>query len=304
MSAVAPRPTVVLLVDGDHQRARTLARELEEGLGDRGPALRLEHASELQTALERLSRGGVDVVLLDIVLPDSQGLVTFEQAYAFAPDVPFVVFTDVDDETTAVAAVQAGAQDYLVRSEIDARGLLRSIRYSIERHRLLMALKSLSLIDDLTGLYNRRGFMELGTQFLKLLRRSGRGATLLYLDLDRFKRINDAHGHHVGDRALIHVAEILRAAFRRSDLIARVGGDEFAVLAPATSSEPAEMLDRRVREGLASFNNSAVDAYRLDASLGLARAEPGERFRLEDVLAAADAAMYEEKRTKRKVVAR
>jgi diguanylate cyclase (GGDEF)-like protein len=245
----------------------------------------------------------VDAVLLDLVLPDSHGMVTFEQAYAFAPEIPIVVLTDLNDEAVAVSTVQGGAQDYLVRGEVDPHGIVRSLRYSIERHRLLTALRSLSLIDDLTGLYNRRGFMELGTQFLKLSRRSGRGASLLYLDLDRFKDINDAHGHHVGDRALVQLAETLRAAFRRSDLIARMGGDEFAVLAPAASSEPDEMLGRRVREGIRAFNLSTPDAYRLEASLGVARSDPDDRSTLAELLTGADRAMYEEKRMKRKAVA-
>lgn len=300
MAPVSSRPTTALLVDADQERARRLGESLAEGEG-RGPRVVSEYASELSEALRRLARGGVDVVLLDLMLPDSDGLGTFEQAFAFAPEVPVVVLTDVDDEAMAVNAVKGGAQDYLVRSEVDARAVARSMRYAVERHRLLTALRSLSLIDDLTGLYNRRGFMELGTQFLKLSRRSGRGATVLFLDLDRFKGINDEHGHHVGDRALVNVADVVRGAFRRSDLVARVGGDEFAVLAPATSAEPAEMLEERVRQGLDEFNLLGKEPYQLRASLGVARFEPGQPVGLEALLAAADTDMYDEKRSKNKV---
>lgn len=300
MAPVSSRPTTALLVDADQERARRLGESLAEGEG-RGPRVLAEYASELAEALRRLARGGVDVVLLDLMLPDSDGLGTFEQAFAFAPEVPVVVLTDVDDEAMAVSAVRGGAQDYLVRSEVDSRAVARSIRYAVERHRLLTALRSLSLIDDLTGLYNRRGFMELGTQFLKLSRRSGRGATVLFLDLDRFKGINDEHGHHVGDRALVNVADVVRGAFRRSDLVARVGGDEFAVLAPASSAEPAEMLEERVRQGLDEFNLLSKEPYQLRASLGVARFEPGQPAGLEALLAAADADMYDEKRSKNKV---
>jgi two-component system, cell cycle response regulator len=297
MAPVSSRPISVLLVDADQDRARTLSERLAQDEG-RGPRLLVEHAGELRQALERLARGGVDVILLDLMLPDSEGLGSFEQAFAFAPDVPVVVLTDLDDQGVAVSAVKGGAQDYLVRDEVDRTLLVRSIRYAIERHRLLSALRSLSLIDDLTGLYNRRGFMELGTQFLKLSRRSGRGGTVLFLDLDRFKTINDEHGHHVGDRALAHVADIMRSAFRRSDLVARVGGDEFAVLAPAGPGEPAERLAARVREGLEEFNRTGTEPYELRASLGVARFESGERTGLEALLASADSDMYEEKRSK------
>lgn len=302
MSAVTSRPINVLLAEGDEVRARRLAEQLRTPPRSMDVVFDVEVVGDLRTALARLARGGIDVLLLDLMLPDSEGMVTFEQAFAFAPDVPIVVMTDVVDESVGVSTVQGGAQDYLVRGEVDRRLMVRSLRYAIERHRLLMALRSLSLIDDLTGLYNRRGFMELGAQFLKLSRRSGRGAQLLYLDLDQFKSINDAHGHHVGDRALVQLADILRAAFRRSDLIARMGGDEFAVLAPAASDEPFERLDRRVREGIDGFNDTTTEGYRLEASVGVARCDPGDRASLDDLLGMADAAMYEEKRRKAKVV--
>lgn len=259
----------------------------------------IRHARELTEALEHISQGDVDVVVLDLELPDSQGLVTFERMFAFAPDVPIVVLTDLEDDGLALAAVQGGAQDYLVHRQITAGILDRSLRYAVERHRLLSALRSLSLIDDLTGLYNRRGFGDLGEQYLKLARRSGKGVTLIFLDVDRFKTINDTMGHHMGDRALLRVAEILRSTFRSSDLMARLGGDEFAILAPEAAGDPPEVLMHRVKGAVQAFNESSRDPYRLSVSIGAARFEGDALVRLEDLLAEADAAMYEEKRAKR-----
>ena len=202
----------------------------------------LHGAGELSGALERLAGGGVDAVILDPDLPDSQGIVSFERMYAFAPDVPVIVLTNDGEDDLAVRAVQGGAQDCMRKDEADPSVLLRSVRYAIERHRLLAALRSLSLIDGLTDLYNRRGFNDLGEQYLKLAGRSSRSASLIYLNIDRFKTINDTLGHHVGDRALLSVADTLRDTFRRSDIIARMGGDEFVVLAFETSEENAETL--------------------------------------------------------------
>lgn len=264
----------------------------------------LEWAGELTAGLERLSQGGIDAVLLDLMLHDSEGIVTFERTYAFAPDVPIVVMTEVDDESVAIATVQGGAQDYLVKAEVTPAMVVKSIRHAIERHRLLSALRSLSLIDDLTGLYNRRGFSDLGEQYLKLARRAARGVALVYMDLDRFKTINDTLGHHVGDRALIKLSDILKASFRRSDIIARMGGDEFAVLAVEATSDGAALLVNRLRERIDDFNQSNRDAYQLAVSIGMARHDGEDRVRLEDLLTQADAAMYEEKRGKRKVVVR
>lgn len=295
------RPLSVLLVEGDPDGARRLRGLLEQSGGMDSPETRVEQATHLDAALERLASGGVDVVLLDLDLPDSEGMTTFERASAFAPDVPFIILTDVADDRLAVGTVQGGAQDYLVRSEIKPSILARAILYAIERHRLLAALRSLSLIDDLTGLYNRRGFTELGEQYIKLAWRSGRAITLVYLDVDRFKNINDTLGHHVGDRALKRVAEVLRSTFRRSDIIARIGGDEFAVLALETTGESAEWLAQRLREGVSVENASTHEPFRLSASVGVARSMGDDKVSLEDLMAQADAAMYREKRAKQRV---
>lgn len=289
------RPIKILLVetDGDY------AEELQAGLSlEHAGELEIEWAGELSQALARLTQGGVDAILISLNLPDSEGMVTFDRAYAFAPDVPILVIADEADENQAMSTVQGGAQDYLVKSEVGPSVILRAVRHGIERHRLFTALRSLSLIDDLTGLYNRRGFSDVGEQYLKLARRSGRGVTMVYLDLDRFKTINDSLGHHVGDRALLKVADILRATFRRSDIIARLGGDEFGVLALEAADESSEVLIERLRERVEDFNESSPEPYQLSVSVGMSHHEDDPRVRLEDMVAEADAAMYREKHAK------
>jgi diguanylate cyclase (GGDEF)-like protein len=293
------RPIKVLLVESD----RDYLDELRSYLGDvrsGGSGIEIDWAGDLGSALARLTKGGVDAILLGLELPDSQAMATFERTYAFAPDVPIIVLSDVHEENVAVSTVQGGAQEYLVKDEVAPMLLARAIRHAIERHRLLSALRSLSLIDDLTGLYNRRGFADLGEQYLKLARRTARGVTMVFLDIDRFKGINDTLGHHVGDRALIKVTDILRATFRRSDIIARLGGDEFAVLALEASGEDSELLIDRLRERVREFNHSSAEPFQLSVSIGTARHDGDLRIRLEELLAEADNAMYEDKRDKRK----
>ena len=264
----------------------------------------LHGAGELSGALERLSGGGVDAVILDPDLPDSQGIVTFERMYAFAPDVPVIVLTNNGEDDLAVRAVQGGAQDCMLKDEADPSVLLRSVRYAIERHRLLTALRSLSLIDGLTDLYNRRGFHELGEQYLKLAGCSARSASLIFLDIDRFKTINDTLGHHVGDRALLSMADVLRDTFRRSDIIARTSGDGFAVLAFETSEENAEVLVERLRAELTEVNETTRERFQLSVSIGLARYDGDDAVSLEDLLGQAGTAMHQEKRKKRRTVLR
>ena len=224
--------------------------------------------------------------------------------YAFAPNVPVIVLTNEGEDDLAVRAVQGGAQDCMRKEEAEASVLLRSVSYAIERHRLLDALRSLSLIDGLTDLYNRRGFNDLGEQYLKLAVRSSRSVSLIYLDIDRFKTINDTLGHHVGDRALLCMADTLRDTFRRSDIVARMSGDEFAVLAFETSEENAETLVERLRKELADLNETTRERFQLSVSIGLARNDGDTALHLDELLRRADAAMYKEKRSKRRTVMR
>jgi len=291
------RSIKILLAHADESLVGDLRQALNESHGD---ALEIEWVGGLSEALARLTQGGLDAILLSLELPDSQGILAFDRAYALAPGVPILIIADEADEEAAASMIQAGAQDYLVKGEFAPAVLVRALRHAIERHRLFSALRSLSLIDDLTGLYNRRGFVDLGEQYLKLGRRSGRGVTVVFLDLDRFKSINDSLGHHIGDRALIQVADILRATFRRSDIIARLGGDEFGVLALEAADESAELLVERLREQVVDFNESTAEPFQLSISIGMARQNQDDdpRARLDEMVSEADAAMYREKHSK------
>jgi len=292
------RPARVLLVEPELEGTSGL----EEVLGRlRESAVVVEVAWDLDQAFSRLSHGGIDLILLDLDLPDNQDLGMFERTHVFAPDVPIVVLTRVEDEDMALSMVKSGAQDYLVKGEVTADLLLRSIRYAVERHRLTSALRGLSLIDDLTGLYNRRGFSDLSDQHLKLARRTARAVLLVYLDLDDLKTINDTLGHQVGDHALRRVADLLRETFRQSDIIARIGGDEFAVMALEASEENEDELLGRLRERVREVNRKNGAPYDLSVSVGAARFSGLESTRLEDLLAEVDEAMYRDKWSKRRV---
>lgn len=167
-----------------------------------------------------------------------------------------------------------------------------------ERKRAEAALQSLSLIDELTGLYNRRGFLAVTEQHLESIRRSERVPVILYADLDGLKEINDSRGHHEGDRALITAAEIFKESFRSSDILARLGGDEFVVLATIGPDEEAESLTVRLQEQFRATNKRRSRPYDLSISVGLAHFDDQENHSIEELMARADQAMYEDKRRK------
>jgi diguanylate cyclase (GGDEF)-like protein len=267
--------------------------------GTLDPAFQLVVADRLATGLARLVEGGIDVVLLDLSLPDSQGPDTFIKVQAQMPDMAVVVLTGLDDEALALQAMQAGAQDYLVKGQIDRNLLGRAIRYAVERHRLMADLRAMLLTDPLTGLYNRRGFFALAEQQLKMAHRLGRGVLLLFADVDDFKQINDTAGHHVGDQALQEAAAALRETFRASDILARLAGDEFAVVAINALDQDAEALLARLRRNLEARDAARRGSYRLSMSIGSVRYQADHPRSVEELLAEADARMYEDKRRKR-----
>nr|MBC8264603.1 GGDEF domain-containing protein [Anaerolineales bacterium] len=164
------------------------------------------------------------------------------------------------------------------------------------RVRMEETLRALALIDDLTNLYNRRGFITLGQQQLKAANRAKRRMVLLFADFDGLKQINDALGHPEGDRALIETADVLRETFRESDIIARIAGDEFVVLAIETNGVPAEILITRLQQSLEVRNARKERRYKLSLSVGLARYDPERPCSIDELLARADRAMYEQKR--------
>ncbi|MBM4135873.1 MAG: diguanylate cyclase [Nitrospira sp.] len=158
-------------------------------------------------------------------------------------------------------------------------------------------LRTMSLIDDLTGIYNRRGFFTLAEQQIKIANRMKRGMFLLFTDLDGLKAINDTLGHHEGDLALIDTANILKDTFRESDIIARIGGDEFVALI-IEPSNGAQSIGPRLKEKL-DFHNTKMDRpYNISLSIGLAQYNPEQPCTIDDLLSMADKLMYEQKQKK------
>ena len=161
-------------------------------------------------------------------------------------------------------------------------------------------LLSLSNTDELTGLFNRRGFFALAGQQLKIAHRLKKGMSLLSADLDDLKKINDTFGHQEGDRALIETAAILKECFRDVDIMARIGGDEFVVLLIEQSHDKLGVYAARLQRKIELHNVRYERSYTLSISMGIARFEPGSQCSIDDLIAKADGLMYEQKRNKKK----
>ncbi len=174
------------------------------------------------------------------------------------------------------------------------------LRLDKRRHEAEARLGELVLTDDLTGLRNRRGFILLAEQELKLARNKRMGIVLwcLYADLDGLKKINDTLGHDLGSQAIVQAAGILKATFRNSDIIARLGGDEFVVLAATNTLVDGYLLGERLQANVAAFNDSENLPYKLSLSFGLVMIDVAEMLSLDEIVKGADAKMYQYKQAR------
>ena len=293
---MSDKPVNVLLIEDNPGDARLLQEMLAEA--DRA-RFELECVDNLTSGIDRLSKGSIDVILLDLSLPDSHGLDTLRRVLTLPMELPIVVIlTGTDNEALAVQALRAGAQDYLIKGQTDGNVLVRSMRYAMVRYQVQVVLRSLALIDELTGLYNRRGFLSIGGQHLMLADRAKREMVLFFADFDHLKQINDTLGHTEGDQALIETASILSDTFRKSDLIARLGGDEFAVLAIEARKNNMESITTRLQKNLEAYNARKNRSHKLSLSVGASFYDPEDPCSIGELLDRADRSMYELKQEK------
>ena len=290
----------MLLIEDDPAQVALLSLTL--GLVDEMP-IDLHPVGLLAEGLAELGRAKdeqdpFDVVLLDLTLPDGGGIAAVRAVRETDPSLALVVLTATEDEELAAAAVSEGSQDFLVKNRSDPYTVRRALRYAVERQRMVADLQRQMLVDDLTALNNRRGFLLLGRQLLKVAARTGQSATLVFIDLDGMKAINDTYGHDQGDAALIATASILRSVFRGADVLSRLSGDEFCVLLLHDEQDVAGAIERL--RGMADAQRSKHASWRLSMSIGLAHCRPGDDCDVEELIRQADQAMYVEKLAKKR----
>ena len=255
----------------------------------------LDHVHTLAGAIEHLETKPAAVVLLDMNLPDSSGLNTVNTLQKAHPNLPLVVLSGQDDEDFAIEILNHGVQDYLVKWEGNARTIMRSIRYAIERKRTDLRLNQLAHFDRLTNLPNRQHFHKELEAALARASRGGKKIALYYIDLDNFKTINDTLGHHAGDELLINVTKSLQPILRSNDTLARLGGDEFAVIAEDVNGPiDAEEIGNRLLSALNLPCSIEGREIAVSASIGVAL-YPDDARELTALLKNADIAMYQAK---------
>jgi len=294
----------LLLVEDNLGDARLLREMLNEQISFNTQLTQLESMTAAET---HLANHAVDIILLDLGLPDAQGLEAIRRAHVAAPGVPLVVLTGLDDESLAVQALQLGAQDYLIKGQIETRGLLRALRYAIERKTMESAALAMARQmshsaehDFLTGLPNRMLLNDRVGQAIALARRHVRKVAVLFLDLDGFKHINDSLGHPIGDKLLQSVAKRLVDCIRGSDSVSRQGGDEFVVLLlDLENAEDAAVTARRMLEAVALPHSVDQHDLYVTASIGVS-VYPDDGLDADTLIKNADTAMYQAKENGRR----
>jgi diguanylate cyclase (GGDEF)-like protein len=277
-------------------------RLLKELLKDVKKPFNLFTAGSLAEGINRLTEKDIDVILLDLSLPDSTGLDTLRkvQVQSGQPSLPIVILTHYDDEETAVKAVEDGAQDYIIKGQFDGRLLFRVLRYAIQRHYLQEELRKLTIMDELTKLYNRQGFFHLAEREMKHAQRTKRKISLICLDLDGLKSINDTLGYQEGDIALIDVAGIIKNTFRSDDIVARIGGDEFVVLLLESTDAATAAGINLLQENIAEHNARRNRRFNLSLSWGISHCEQESQCSIDKLLSRAEELVYLHKIEKNK----
>lgn len=288
----------ILHIEDDDGDAKQALRDCRTEFG--ASHFELIRVDNITAGLAELKQTRFDVVLLDLNLGDGRGLDNLQDIKNQSPDLPIVVLSGHDDTETALTAVRAGAQEYIIKSTGNSRQLGLAILSSIERKAYERHLYNLANQDELTGLPNRRAFNEYLKPWLTRADRWQRTETIMFMDVNGFKQVNDTLGHDVGDLLLQKISATLRASLRTTDMLARYAGDEFIVHIDAPSHEAKE-----ISEGIAQKINHLFDQpisiagnkIKTGVSIGIAT-YPDHGSDVSSLIHSADLAMYQAKKQK------
>lgn len=301
----------ILLVEDDPDDI-FLMQAILEGSENIDIRFKLHAVSSLEASYDFLKKSEIDIVVLDLSLPDGRGLETLIKFQARVTDIPVVILTALNDQAHALEVLSLGAQDYLVKGQMNRHLFTRTILHAIERHKIFheyermtqelieanTRLEKLVLLDPLTNLLNRRGLQEALSREMERMQRGDTDLLALILDLDNFKPINDTLGHAVGDVALKEISQKLFESVRATDYVARIGGDEFMVLMPQTRFAEGMIVAGKIRRAIAGLPlpHSFEAKFNITASLGMVSVTP-DTVLIDELLAKTHHVLYKSKMT-------
>jgi len=288
-----------ILVCDDDPADRKLVRTYLRQMTDREIVL-LEagQIAEIQNALDK---GRVDLVLMDIQMPEKSGMEWLAEIVE-KETAPVIMMTGSGSEEIAVRSLQEGAVGYLPKSSLSRENLMKTIDAALEKWRRMQQgkadqekLERLANFDLLTGLENRRAILRRLEEQIKHANRYKEELSLIMLDLDHFKEVNDHYGHLTGDDVLESVATLVRQSIRDTDTAGRYGGEEFIIVLPKTDLPTALYVAERIREAIAAaeMRDSEGNVFSITVSQGLSSYEPGEDEH--SLISRADVALYRAK---------
>jgi diguanylate cyclase (GGDEF)-like protein len=289
----------VLLVEDDEDDYLIIRDQLMEHTSPQ--KYKLDWVPTYQAALKEIERGNHDIYLIDHYLEGNSGLNLLKEAAQAGCQAPMIIVTGRSDREIDQAALEAGAMDYLVKGRMDGQLLDRSMRYALERNRLLQQIRDLAVKDELTGLYNRRELHRFLEYEVIKSKRYGHPFSMMMIDIDHFKEINDRLGHRTGDVILQHIGQVILSKTRGCDLAARYGGDEFIVVLPETTARQAwngaERLRKVVEKLTIRVTNKRDEYEQIENTISIGIAGYSEDADSGDALLdAADQALYQAKR--------
>jgi diguanylate cyclase (GGDEF)-like protein len=291
----ATSPLRILLVEDLKGDALIIEKVLQQAM----PAAHvLQKTETLAEALTILAVSEFDIVLLDRSLPDVVGYSGLQSIQNLAPKLPVVFLTAYKDESTAFEAIEQGAQDYLFKDKLDAHTISRAIQFAIIRKQFESVLVVQANFDNLTGLANRMLFENRLDMAIARMQRQGGSIGVLFLDLDRFKQVNDTYGHAIGDRLLAEIGKRLKMCLRPYDTAARFGGDEFAMLIEGIADKDhcAVVAQKIIKSCEQPFMTSGL-TLQVGASIGVTTCVAKQKRTRSELMRQADTAMYEAKKS-------
>jgi diguanylate cyclase (GGDEF)-like protein len=278
----------VIIIDDDESLLKLFKTELLS------QGYTCKTATSGESALKLINKTSFDIMISDIIMPGMDGFELTEKAKKLRPDMLVIIMTGYTEDFSFDRAIEAGASDFIKKPFT-----LHELTIRIQLVKMQEKLLRMSVTDELTGLYNRRVFFTLVGQQINIYNRQKQVIYLLYADLDNLKEINDTWGHLEGDHALIDSANILKDTFRKSDIVARIGGDEFVVMPSGTTEEGTKIAISRLQKNFEMYNNQTSRSYKIGLSYGIAYYDPQSPCSIDELLRQADKSMYKQKSLKK-----